>query len=270
MLRFLLLLFSLKLILFAYSDYDLDGVDDANDRCPNTPFSELVDAYGCTKSSLKSYHNFDIIYGIGYIKTDYSGETTDTTIHNLQFDYYYKNFSLELSTSYYDSQSISYNDNGNNDSFIGAYYQFMPVNNLKIKTGFGIIIPTYDSELNNNNTDYTGTVSLSYALDKVNLFAGYNYTKINDDDLNTNIIVNYQDTNSYSFGIGFYPSQKLYLSTSYFSSDSVYVDVEKIDTVSVYAFYSISSKYFTTLNYAYGLSDSASDTYLSARIGYNF
>ncbi|MCW9027277.1 MAG: transporter [Thiovulaceae bacterium] len=268
--KILLFLLGFQLLLFSYSDYDLDGIDDSYDRCPNTPFSELVDAYGCTTSSLISAHKFDIIYGMSYTSSDYSGETTNTNSHGLQFDYYYKDFSLEISTSYYNSTSVSYNDNGANDSFVGAYYQFLPIKNLKIKTGLGFIIPTYDSELNNNNTDYTGTISLSYALDKVNLFIGYNYTKINDDDLNTDIIVNYQDTNSFNLGIGFYPSQKLYLSSSYFNSDSVYVDVEKINTVSVYAFYTLNSRWFTTLNYSHGLSDSASDTYLSMKVGYNF
>jgi hypothetical protein len=271
MIRFLLLLLTFQLILFAYSDYDLDGVDDANDRCPNTLFSELVDAYGCTISSTESLHNFDFIYGISYTESDYSGENTETTSHSFQFDYYYKDFSLELSTSYLNSKSASYNENGVDDSFIGTYYQFTPSKNLKVKTGIGFIIPTYDSDLNNNNTDYTGTLSVSYALEKINIFAGYNFTKVNDDDINnTDIIVNYQDTHSYSLGVGFYPTQKLYLSTSYFISDSVYTTDETIKTISAYAFYSLNSKWFTTLSYANGLSDSANDNYLSLRIGYSF
>lgn len=270
MFKILLPILTLQLTIFAYADYDMDGVEDKYDRCPNTPFSELVDANGCTKSTLISPHNFDIIYGLSFTQLDYSNEGTNTTTQNLQFDYYYKNFSLELSTSYYNSKSNSFTDNGINDSFIGVYYQFLPTDNLTIKTGAGIILPTYDSELNNNNTDYTASISFSYTLNKLNLFAGYNFTKINDDDLNTTITATYQDTNAYSIGLGFYPTQKLYLSTSYFSSDSIYVDVDSIDTLSIYMYYSLNEKWFTTLNYAYGLSDSASDGYTSLKIGYSF
>ncbi|WP_373071400.1 DUF3187 domain-containing protein [Sulfurimonas sp.] len=271
MIRFLLLLFTLQLTLFAYNDYDLDGVEDTNDRCPNTPFSELVDANGCTISSTTSLHNFDFIYGISFTDSDYSGENTKTTSHSFQFDYYYKDFSLELSTSYMSSKSTSYNENGIDDSFVGAYYQFLPIKNLKISTGVGVIIPTYDSNLNNNNTDYTASLSASYALENINIFAGYIYTKVNDDDINnTDIIVNYQDTNAYSIGVGFYPTQRLYVSGSYFISDSVYKTDETIKTISAYAFYTIDSKWFTTFSYANGLSDSANDNYLSLRLGYRF
>jgi len=271
MLKFLLLIITSQLILFAYSDYDLDGVEDANDRCPNTPFTELVDTYGCTISSTKSLHNFDFIYGISYTDSDYSGENTKTTSHNFQFDYYYKNFSLELSTGYFDSSSVSYNDNGNDDSFVGVYYQFVPLKNLKIKTGIGFIIPTFDSDLDNNNIDNTAIFSMSYGIKDLNFFVGYNFTKVNDDNINTTeLIVNYQDTHSYSLGVGFYPMQEVYFSTSYFISDSVYSTDEKVQTISAYAFYSISPNWFTTLSYANGLSDSANDNYMSLRVGYNF
>lgn len=227
---------------------------------------ELVDSKGCTKSSLISPHNFDIIYGLSF--TD---DSTDTTSQNVQFDYYYKNFSLELSTSYFNSKSSSYNDNGVNDSFVGVYYQLLPTDKLKIRSGLGMIIPTYDSELNNNNTDYTATLSASYSINDMNLFIGYNYTQVNDDDYSDTLIdVKYQDTNAFSAGIGFYPSEKLYLSTSYFISESIYKDFDSVETLSAYAYYSIDSKWFTTFNYAYGLSDNASDSYISFRVGYSF
>jgi len=77
-------------------------------------------------------------------------------------------------------------------------------------------------------------------------------------------------TNAYSIGVGFYPTQKLYISGSYNSSDSIYTNVKDIDTASFYGFYSIDENWFSTFNYAYGLSDTASDNYFSLRIGYYF
>ncbi len=271
MLRFLLLLFTLQLALFAYSDYDLDGIDDANDRCPNTPFYELVDSFGCSISSTKSDHKFDFIYGISFTQSDYITDTTNITSQSFQFDYYYKNFSIELGTSYSISKSPSYNENSINDSYVNTYYQFTPTKDLRVKAGISLILPTYDSELNNNNTDYAAILSASYSLDNINIFAGYNFTLINDDDVdNADITAIYQDTNSYSIGLGIYPSQDAYLSASYFYSDNIYVDTEEITTVSIYGFYSLNQSYFTTLSYAYGLSDSASDNYISLKIGHNF
>ena len=260
--------------LFAFSDYDMDGVEDKKDKCSNTPFSDLVDINGCSKKTLKTFttskspHHYDIIVGVNYSQENYDNlEKADTTSSSLQLDYYYKNFSIQASTSYYDSSSVSYNDSGITDSFIGAYYKFTPTKNFDIRVGGGAIIPTYDTKLSNNNTDYTASLNLSYMLKNINLFGGYNYVIINDSDT---VDVKYQNTNAYSIGVGFYPTQKLYISGSYNSSDSIYTNVKDIDTASFYGFYSIDENWFSTFNYAYGLSDTASDNYFSLRIGYYF
>lgn len=258
--------------LWAYSDFDMDGVEDANDQCPNTLMNELVDIGGCTIKSLKSSHNFDIIAGLAFSQTSYDGlEKADTMTKTLQVDYYYENFSLQASSSYYDSQSASYDDSGFTDSFLGAYYKLSPQNRLDIRVGAGLIIPTYDSSLGNNNTDYVASVNVSYMLDVMNIFGGYSFTLVNDNDYGTGQDkIRYQNTHSYNAGAGFYPTNKLYLSASYNSSDSIYQDVERIETASLYGFYNIDANWFSTLNYAYGLSSSASDNYVSLRLGYYF
>ncbi len=246
----------------------MDGVEDKKDKCPNTLMSELVDINGCGIKTLTSAHHFDIIFGINYSQANYNSlDKTKTTTGSLQLDYYYKNFSIQASTAYYDSQSVSYKDNGINDSFIGAYYYLYPINKLTVKVGAGAIIPTFDTKLNNNNTDYTASLNLSYALKKLNIFGGYNYILVEDDDL---IDVKYQNTNSYSLGLGFYPLDKLYLSGSFNNSQSIYKGVKDIQVASLYAFYNINDNWFTTFNYAYGLSKSASDNYYSLRLGYYF
>lgn len=261
----LIFLVATSLSLSAYSDYDMDGVDDDNDQCPNTPFNELVDIKGCTIKTLKSQEHFDIIYGLSFSEADYTTTTKSDTISQLlQIDYYYQNFSLQASSSYYDSK----NDSGLNDSFIGAYYKLSAENELTLRFGVGAIIPTYDTELNNNNMDFIGSVSFSYLLDSINLFGGYSYTVVNDDDVLG--IVSYQDTNSYSGGIGFYTLKNLYLSASYGNSDSIYKGIEAIKTLSAYGFYSIDKNWFTSLSYTYGLSESASDNSLALRLGYYF
>ncbi|NPA59905.1 MAG: DUF3187 domain-containing protein [Epsilonproteobacteria bacterium] len=250
------------------NDFDMDGVEDVKDSCPNTPMSDLVDINGCTIKSLVSPHHFDIIFGLNYTQTDYESlGNSDTFDGSLQVDYYYKDFSIQASTSYYSSSSDLYSDSGIADSFIGAYYKIYPLNDLSVLFGGGLILPTNDSSIDNNNVDYTASLNLSYMLEKVNIFGGYSYTIINDDDT---IDVKYQDTNSYSLGVGFYPTQELYLSGSFNSSSSIYKNVDDINTLSVYAFYTINTNWFTNFSYAYGLSDSASDNYLSLKLGYYF
>jgi hypothetical protein len=272
---------SLTLLLFttlllAYEDSDLDGVENTLDRCPNTPFSELVDINGCSVKSLISSHKFDLIVGASYSDSDYQTlNQTDTLSTSLQLDYYYKNFSLQLATSYFSTSGDEYSDSGFNDTFISTFYNFSPQESLLLRVGFGLVLPTYEAAFQNNNLDYSAQLSLSYQLQSVNLFASYLYTIINDDefsylDNNNTKSVSYQNTAAASLGLGYYLNDSFYLSTAYNTSNSIYRDIEDIDTLSLYGYYSISKEYFTTLSYAYGLSDSASKHYLSLRLGYLF
>ncbi len=269
---FLLLALLLATSLFAYTDKDLDGVDDAVDKCPNTPFMDIVDINGCTKKSLISPHHYDIIVGVSYSAADYNKlNRSDTFATSLQADYYYKNFSLQASTSYYTTSGGGYSSNGFYDSFIGASYRIKPTKNFKIYLGAGVVLPTYDTSLNNNNTDYKASVSASYYVKDFNFFGGYSYTIINDDDVVVNgIPYTYQNTSSINGGIGYYVSSKLYMSASYYVSDSIYTTVQKLRTASLYGYYTIDKHWFTTFSYARGLSDSATDNYLSLRLGYYY
>lgn len=261
----LIFLMTASLSLYAYSDFDMDGVEDSLDECPNTPFNELVDIRGCTIKVLGEQHHFSILYGIGFSEADYTAtRKSDTVTQKLQMDYYYQNFSFQASSSYYDSDD----DSGMNDSFIGAYYKLSPLNRLTLRVGGGLILPTYDTELDNNNMDITASANISYMLDDMNLFGGYSYTVINDDDVLG--IASYQNTSSYSAGLGFYPSSYLYVSGYYTNSESIYKNIEDIETLSVYTFYSIDANWFTSFSYSYGLSDSASDNAFMFRLGYYF
>ena len=270
------LAFVMSSSLYAYSDSDMDGVDDAHDRCPNTSFMELVDINGCAKKSLVSKHHFDIIVGGSYAESDYNTlNKTDTYYSTLQADYYYGNFSLQASTSYFDTEGSGYSQTGLYDSYVGASYQFR-LSNLLVRVGAGALLPTYDSALKNNNTDYVGSASLSYALGDFNIFGGYTYTKINDDDVvivasdgsTTDVI--YQNTNSYNGGLGYYLSKKFYMSVSYNSAQSIYDGVDNLESASLYGYYSFSRHWFGTFSYAYGLSDTASKNYAALRAGYYF
>ncbi len=262
----------LSTTLLAFSDTDMDGVADSVDKCPNTPFMDLVDINGCSKKSLESKQHFDIVVGGTYADSDYQSlNQTDTFASTLQLDYYYENFSIQASSGYFSTSGNGYSDNGMQDSYLGASYKFKPTSTLSLRVGAVAILPTYDSSLNNNKTDYSGSLNLSYALGKVNLFGGYAYTMVNDTNYNDgNITADYQDTSAYNIGLGIYATNKLYLSAAYNASDSIYKGVDDITSASIYAYYSIDSHWFTTLNYAYGISDTASKNYAAIRVGYYF
>jgi hypothetical protein len=270
---------ALSTTLFAYSDADLDGVADSVDKCPNTPFMDLVDINGCPKERLSIQSNqshYDVIVGANYSGSNFSSlNQTDTYATSLQVDYYYKNYSLQASTSYYDTEGNGYSESGMNDSFIGAAYSMQPKKNLHLRVGLGLLLPTYDTGLNNNNTDYTASLNLSYALGKYNLFGGYVYTMINDDDTSVDIDgtlvqYTYQNTNAISLGAGYYFTNKLYVSAAYNNADSIYKGVEDVESLSIYAYRNIDKNWFLTFYYAYGLSDSASDNAASIKLGYYY
>lgn len=276
----------LALNLHAFTDNDLDGVDDSIDKCPNTPFMDIVDLNGCTKKSLAddaslktSDHHFDIIMGASYSGADYNQlNRNDTATTSLQADYYYKDLSIQASTAYYHSkESDGSTQNGFYDTFLGVSYKLQVSNSLKFYVGVGALLPTYTTSLNNNNTDYKASVSFNYDIGKINLFGGYSYTQINDDDVvvvdsnGTNAYdYKYQNTNSLNGGIGVYATNRLYLSASYFEGESIYIGYEKIKSASLYGYYTIDRNWFATLSYARGLSDTATDNYTSLRIGYFF
>lgn len=287
----LMLMLFMATVAQAYSDADMDGVEDSVDKCPNTPFTDLVDIDGCTKKKLnfsvantqKTQGYFDLIVGANYAGANYGGTSgkTDTFFGNIQADYYYGNFSLQASTGYYTSSGDGYSDNGMNDSFIGAAYNLKPVQNLIVRFGIGALLPTYETTLGNNKTDYSATLNLSYNIDKLNLFGGYGYTKINDTDvfIDSNNSYTYQDVQGYSAGIGYYFTTDLYMSVAYNSANSVYKNVqidsvnssvEDIQTASLYGYYALSKERFVIFNYAYGLSDSASDHAASVKLGFYF
>ncbi len=266
MIKLFLLLALLSLSLFAYVDEDMDGVDDKDDLCLSTPFTDLVGSDGCSIESLVSPHHITLTAGIGY--SDSSMDTlgkTDTVTTSLQIDYAYKNLSLSLATSYYKNDNNS--SSGLNDTYLGAGYQWA-YRDLYLSVGLGVLLPTYKTTLDNNKLDYTGNINLSYTLGSVNIFGVYGYTLINDEDIED--VVSYQDIHYYSLGLGYYFSNDLYISSYYNEGESAYVGVEKLKTISLYGYYSLDENYFLTGSYAYGLSDSASDNYITFKVGYYY
>lgn len=246
-------------LLLSFEDYDLDGVEDIFDDCPNTPITDLVDINGCTIHSLVKSYNYDAIFGITQATADYNG-TNESILTTLQVDYYYNDFSFQLSSAYISSNSTLA------DTYISSYYNYNN-NDVDIRFGIALILPTSTIE-GTNKTDYMTSANISYKFFLFNAFAGLSTTFINDTSSDQSIT--YKNSSAYTLGVGFYPTEELYSSISYNMSESIYVDGKDSTNLSWYTFYTINKEWFTTLNYDYGLNTNLNSSSLSFKVGYYF
>lgn len=264
-----LVFFLLVPALFAFMDSDMDGVDDIVDQCPGTSITDLVDIKGCSIESLESPHHYDIVIGGSYSQMNPKTlEKTDTYTKSISADYYYKNYSVQVSTSHITSKSSSSNENGMGDTILSAGYFFAITPDLSARIGAGVVLPTYKSIFNNNNTDHIASLNLTYSVDQLNLFAGYNYTKNNDDDVPDTIA--YQNTHAINIGAGYMITDKLYMNGSYSRSDNPSKGAADTESVSLTSAYSLDEHWFISASYAYGLNDVTSDNDIWINLGFRF
>ncbi|CAA6803726.1 MAG: Unknown protein [uncultured Sulfurovum sp.] len=246
--------------LLAYVDSDMDGVPDENDRCTNTPLTELVDLSGCTIKKLISEHNFDLVLGQSYVEDSISTLSLST----IKMDYYYKNWSMQLATSYYKSSLDIVNSSGQNDTYLSLFYLFNPLDNFFLTLGGGIVFPTYD--VVDNNMDYTASLYARYKIEKWSLIMGTGYNKIGDIDSSNNL--NYNNKLSYNLGVGYAWDNKFYSSLGYSRSNSAITTIEDLETLSLYGYYPMDKHWFASVNYGYGLSAINKRENIGVSLGY--
>ncbi len=257
--------------LFAYTDSDMDGVDDTIDKCPHTPLSDLVNVRGCTITKLEYDFNFDIVYGINYADSNEQlANNLDIPAASLRLDYYYKNFSIQASTSYY--LAIDEDNNattGFYDTYLSVAYQLKPRSDILFNVGLGVALPTYESQTTKNRVDYKTYGTVSYMKKGGTIFAGYSYTITNDEFVEASDF-KYQNTASFNVGVGYSVTDRLYLSAAYNNADSIYTGVQNLETASLYGYYNINERRFFIFSYGHGLSDSANPNSFTALMGYYF
>lgn len=262
-------IFSLSVPLLAYQDADMDGVEDALDKCSDTPFMALVDQDGCAIQSLVSPNHFDIVMGESHSQMNYlSNEKSTTRATSLQVDYYHNNFSAQISTSRYTSNTDGARQSGMNNT-IASMSLSNHTADATLTTTFGAIFPTYKTGYSNEAIDPFITVGLNRSLSQsYDLFGGYTYTLVREKDVP--LTVSYKNTNAFYAGIRRSFGDSFSLSASYNHSDSMYVGTNALQSVSVFSYYQLSQHWFTTLQYAYGLNDTTSKHDGTLRLGYYF
>ncbi len=266
---FLLLFFSVSTAL-AYSDMDLDGVDDSVDRCPHTPITDIVDENGCSIETVLSQEYFEAALTLSYSDMNYRlNERSDTITTSLQLGYGTAELSIDLYLSYYTLLDPSKEDkSGMNDTLLTTTYSWSLSDSLSIDAGAGVWLPTYGSEFGNNETDYTFFGKVTQNIKRWSLFFRYGYTLVMDNDIKKeDFALSYQNSSSLGLGAGYTLFDNLFFQTAYYRSDSIYKGVEAIETISFGLFFPKEGGSYFRVGYDRGLSDSASDNCLSFGIG---
>lgn len=299
MVRVLYMMLFSVLFLYGYVDSDLDGVDDSVDKCPNTPFSDLVDESGCTIKSLieekksaretrsKSVFNRskikkrkkeeklkrtphpilqgsnkksrDTHYDISVGYNKIGGKSNESVMANI----YHKNLSLSLFTAI--DNKRNYDDSRLSDTRVWGYYSYRYNKNLLLKMGAGIVVPHIDS---NGEKRVDAGLSLfgSYTINEFNPYFGasYRFTGLKGDEYGL------KDYYSIYGGAGFYLSQKLYMSYTFSYSSAEYNWAEDIKTDSLYLYYNLDDNWFGTASYLRNIDGLDYDDGFSFSIGYYF
>jgi predicted porin len=258
---------------FAYVDSDFDGVEDRYDKCPNTPFSDLVDKDGCTIKKIpiaQEVGKLTLLFGVNYSNyhSQYANKTK-TLSQSLELDYEIQKIKIMLNIARFNSKNEplkQYDDSSFADTRLSLLYTLnQKIPNLSISLKGGIAIPNYKGAMGNNGFDFFYGISTNYFVNKTSLFASYTYTRIGDKDLT---YLTYQNTNALSFGVGYSFTPELYSSLSYYLSDSIIKSAKKIRNISSFTYYNINKKLFSTLSLSHDLDKDVINNSYGMQLGY--
>ena len=236
-----------------YNDDDLDGVPNGLDRCPNTPFSDIVDEYGCSIERLIKPKSYDIYFEYAYIKdNDYTDFQENNYVFNITI--YHNNFDISFIGNYYNNNFKK----GFSDVNINGGLRFTPTPMWDLYIGVGIDLPIYNRD--GNFFDYNFYMDNEYYYKGVKFFVGGYYTFTRDKYKEKRL------SNTY----GVYSGLEMYYKTWSFDlallyskskfesyNNSLYMKLEK----------SLKKGYYIYTNFSRGLSNKAIDTIVSIGFG---
>ena len=237
---------------YGYSDYDVDGVEDSIDECPNTPFDILVDERGCEEGTK---YNGALTILAGTISA-IDSQSDNLTNAQIFLNYRYHDWDLSFSTF---SQLQNIVDNVPNTFYISTGYRYKFSDDLLSKFSVG-------TKQSTQQNDYYMTLNVDYSLHaKQNLFFFYSYTIAQDSDLSV-----YDNFNTLSVGTGRTLTDYWYSAISYDFSGASLENSADYQALSWSNTFALSSSYYFLTNYSYGLSDGASDHTISIQFGVKF
>jgi len=199
-----LLIGAIALSCFA-ADSDLDGVPDNLDMCPATPFLDIVNKNGCSKSQLES-KKASIKYNIS-AGFEYDGAKNSKDSQTIFTSLSAKKDSYKLSV-YYSMYNDGYtNKYESNDLILSLYYYNYSLKNSMIKFGVKSYLPT----TYNNKTDYAFLIQGSYYFQKFSVDLSEKHKIYGESTSND------KDTITLDIGINY---KKLYISPYVYTENS--------------------------------------------------
>jgi len=258
--RLYISLLLITIVIHAFEDDDIDGVENSKDLCPNTSFEDTVDKDGCPEN--KDYWG-KITLSIG---SDINIDDSTTTDYNFFSNYNYK----EWDFSVYSSQQSVLDTNNNETQSAGDLYLSSSYNinsdKLYTKLTLGTKIATGDSEISTGERDYFTNLHISYALtNELAILSSLSYTLTGDSNETS-----YNNPIGYSLGLGYMINEKWYSSLTYQNTDSIYEDSENYQSISFFNSYNFTNNFFGTMSYTKGMDDLSYDQTISIRLGVNF
>ena len=248
------------------SDKDFDGVPDSLDACPNTPFLNQVNAQGCTTVELRlpdetDFDSFTMTLASGYENNDDLPDVTKQYKTKFQLNYYHNDWSYSVRSSYRTREE----NEGLGDTTLKIRKRFRLTSEVRLNLGVGMKLPTYDFP--GNRTDYKLYSSLYYyPTHQVSLFAGFNYTFIQDEE----IMGELQNRSNLYVGAGYFFTNSFYANIGYAYEKSKYVSEHPEHSLSGTLFYQINENWFSSIYYKQDVWDEDLHDELYFKIGYKF
>jgi hypothetical protein len=258
----LIFLFLTSRLFATYIDKDIDGVEDKFDKCPYTPFDELVDVFGCSKKDNAG----TFIFKLG---TDISFDTTDERIstYNFLLQYEKKNWVAGISNSNYigyDNNDISVRETGDIYTYLGYNIQN---DVLSMMLTSGIKIATAKTTVGTGENDYYMSTQIATKLldDHYKFFTALSYTFTGDTPT-----IKYKNIFSYTLGVGYTVNAQYYTSLAYENSQSIYENTENYKALVWSNYYAYNDDYFLELDYVHSLDEFSYKHLISFKVGVTF
>jgi|GEM_PF-1356100 len=248
--------------IFAYQDSDIDGVDDSIDLCLNTPFDELVDINGCSKSqkpqkNRKYYGHLTLKVGVDFYKdSDYE----DDESINLYANYRYKNWDISVSNSHSISTDNSYNENdsySNSDIYLSIGNSFnIKKSRVKLSIGTKIVGDINDNRVEKRSYSNSRGRFRKYGIEQNRQNSNQTSTNIQGLPRDINNSIYEKRDNDYFISINYtYPisiKHDIFLYYGYtLSGDSKSVDYENYSSFSIGTGYMVTKDWYSAVSYNY-------------------
>ena len=235
-------------------DSDLDGVPDNLDMCPNTPFLETVNKYGCSEAQLKNLKKNKIRFDFsaGYEYDNYKSYNSSNTLFT-SFSARNKKYTANIFLSVLDDGSG--NGYKTNDAILSIYYKFI-FRNIYFKVGPKIYFETYY----NYKTDYALLVKGTYYFKDFSIALSEKHKKYGEAGTNS------KDTITLELG---YSYKNLYISPYAYTENSAYNSSRWYKYAGISLYYSINRNLSIGVDSSVDLEENQNYT-ITSFIGYSF